>query len=350
MQSASSQMTFCTPDSEPFFMEELPESILKWMSGRAEWVRAQTTPRDGQSWIVSEVLQWEPGETLRVAFRGGAPDLHEKIAKTVATIEACCNIKFDFGFDEATRLYRSWSEADSVHRAEIRVSFDQKGYFSLVGTDSADKWVGHPSGPVGGGPGQRSLNLGGFDVNLPYRWRGTVIHEFMHAIAFQHEHQNLQGPCQDEFRWDDDLGYVETKDNRGAYVTDSSGRRPGIYTYLSGYPNNWSRAKVDHNLRPLSAPVVTGAFDRASVMLYRFPELFYKNGANSACGPVGDGQSLSDGDIAGLQRLYPATDVDIVRRAERVRVLRDALARDRKARSGDSPFDWSVESVLARRT
>jgi hypothetical protein len=39
-------------------------------------------------------------------------------------------------------------------------------------------------------------------------------------------------------------------------------------------------------------------------MLYRFPEMFYKN-PPSPCAPDGEGESLSAGDRAGLQLLYP---------------------------------------------
>jgi hypothetical protein len=90
-------------------------------------------------------------------------------------------------------------------------------------------------------------------------------------------------------------------------------RRPGIYTYLSGAPNFWSQAKVDHNLRQAaSSPGTTaGAFDRASIMLYRFPLLFYVSDPNpcssdsNPCAPLGGTENLSSGDIDGLAHLYP---------------------------------------------
>jgi hypothetical protein len=88
-------------------------------------------------------------------------------------------------------------------------------------------------------------------------------------------------------------------------VPDADGRRPGIYTYLAGAPNHWTREKVDHNLRPRPADgAIVGDFDRASVMLYRFPDLFYQT-VPSPCSPLGAGIELSDGDIAGLRRIYP---------------------------------------------
>ena len=69
------------------------------------------------------------------------------------------------------------------------------------------------------------------------------------------------------------------------FINDSKCRRPGIYTYLSGAPNKWDKANIDHNLRaPSHSENTAGAFDPASVMLYRFPSLFYRQ-TNSPCAP-----------------------------------------------------------------
>jgi hypothetical protein len=137
----------------------------------------------------------------------------------------------------------------------------------------------------------------------------------MHAVGVQHEHQNPLGPCEGEFRWYDDFGYEPTRDARGAFVNDSRGLRPGVYTFLAGYPNHWSRAKVDHNLRRIDARDGTraGGFDAASVMLYRFPQSFYRAWP-SLCAPSDDVEDLSDSDKDGLALLYPPLDAD--RRAE----------------------------------
>ena len=139
------------------------------------------------------------------------------------------------------------------------------------------------------------------------RWEGTVRHEFLHALAFEHEHQNMRGPCEGDFRWENDPGYVPTTNANGAFVPDAQGRRPGIYTYLAGPPNRWSKAKVDHNLRTAEDPkAVASGFDPASVMLYRFAPFFYKSDP-SPCAPKGDGVNLSDGDKRALSLLYPGS-------------------------------------------
>jgi len=291
---------------EDILLEMLPDDVLATMEVRDRWfTRSSGTDEQGRFFLIEDLLRWLPGSTVRVAFLDGDTELHRDIEEATRQITDSCNIKLDFGFNPATRTYRTWSTNDRSYSAEIRVSFDQDGYFSLVGTDSIERNIGGAFRPVGGRPHQRTLNLEGFHIQRPASWRGTVRHEFLHALAFHHEHQNPVSSCEEEFRWEDDPGYQPTRDVQGRYITDQSGRRPGIYTYLAGYPNFWSKRVVDHNLRRLSSPGLTsGSFDRASIMLYRFPALFYRSNPSS-CAPIGNGQELSEGDREGLRHLYP---------------------------------------------
>ena len=286
-------------------LEALPEPIVASLEVRDRWRKQLAENTAGLEFIVSDLARWPVGSTVRVAFLDGTPALHADIESAVGQLAPEMNLTLDFGHDPATGSFRSWSETDTVHAAEIRVSFDLPGYWSLVGTDSTDTTVA-PGLPFGGGPGQRSLNLGGYKSSKPQGWEGTVRHEFLHALAFQHEHQNVRGPCEADFRWDDDPGYLPTTNPNGVFVPDAQGRRPGIYTYLAGPPNGWNQQKVDHNLRTANDPAaVAGSFDPASVMLYRFATFFYKSDP-SECAPTGNGVDISDGDKRGLRLLYPA--------------------------------------------
>ncbi|MFG3517017.1 zinc metalloprotease [Streptomyces bobili] len=286
-------------------LESLPDDVVASIEVRDRWRRASAG--GGLEFLVTDIARWPLGYTVRVGFLDGDEQLHADIAGATAQITDACNLKLDFGHDEATGTFRRWTTADTSFAADIRVSFDMQGYFSLIGTDSTDGTIGAGGGPVGGNPGQRSLNLGRYAVNRPAQWEGTVRHEFLHALGFHHSHQNMRGTCEGEFRWDDDASYEPTTNADGVFVADAQGRRPGIYTYLAGEPNRWPRAKVDHNLRTEEDPdVVAGPFDPQSVMLYRFPSFFYKS-TPSSCAPTGNGQSLSDGDKRGLNLLYPHT-------------------------------------------
>ncbi|WP_417721877.1 hypothetical protein [Salipiger sp.] len=295
-------------DDSDLVLDALPDAVTASLDVRnASLQSLSVSGHRGLEFIVSDLRSWRPRSALRVAFLDGDQDLHGDIAHVAGQIGTVCGMTLDFG-ELADGSFRRWSEADTDHAADIRVSFDKRGNFSLVGTDSIDGSVGDAFGTVGGRPGQTSLNLGGFAVKRPAGWRGTVLHEFLHALGFHHAHQNMRGPCQAAFRWEDDEGYQPCRDGVGRYISDRDGRRPGIYTYLAGYPNHWDRAKVDRNLKTEEDPaVIAGPFDPASVMLYRFPPLFYRT-TPSACAPVGDGQTLSEGDIRGLQLLYPPHD------------------------------------------
>ena len=333
-------------------LEALPESVVASIEVRDRARRQLASAGAGLEFIVSDILAWPPGATVRVAFLDGDAELHDAVAGVTEQITDSCNIVLDFGFDSSTGEYRRWSEDDTVRQAEIRVSFDLDGYFSLVGTDSTDPTIGAPDDTVGGRPGQRSLNLGGFASSLPQRWEGTVRHEFLHALSFHHAHQNMRGPCEDQFRWDDDPGYVPTTNDRGVFIPDSSGRRPGIYTYLAGPPNGWSKATVDHNLRTEDDPLaVAGPFDSESVMLYRFAEFFYK-AAPSPCAPTGDGLNLSEGDRRGLRLLYPSVESEVsaitTRSAQALDVLLPARA-DESSVGGRSPYEQRVIDLLSGR-
>ncbi|UKA52308.1 hypothetical protein LFT45_11025 [Arthrobacter sp. FW305-BF8] len=305
-------------------LESLPDEVVASLEVRNAWRNQVAGSGAALEFLVSDLARWMPGSAVRVAFLDGDTALHADIAGATKQITDACNLELDFGLD-ATGEYRRWHEDDIAYAAEIRVAFNMGGYFSLVGTDSSDATIGSPGGSVGGRPNQRSLNLGGYITDRPEKWEGTVRHEFLHALAFHHSHQNMRGTCEQEFRWDDDPDYVPSRNAKGVFVPDPAGRRPGIYTFLAGPPNNWPRAKVDHNLRTEDDPAaVAGPFDTQSVMLYSFPAFFYKSNPSS-CAPSGNGQDLSAGDRRGLQLLYPHTAEEVADLQERAGAALAAL-------------------------
>jgi hypothetical protein len=59
-------------------------------------------------------------------------------------------------------------------------------------------------------------------------------------------------------------------------------------------------------------------------MLYRFPEMFYKN-PPSACAPLGSGELLSAGDRDGLKHLYPGEESESSAIVEKQRAMLAAM-------------------------
>ncbi len=281
--------------------------------------------------FVKITTKWNPGQTVTVAFRGGNSDLCKKISQIANEWTNYGNIRFDFGPHSDQSQFRTWSLTDTNFSADIRVAFDDVGYWSLVGTESVDASMQVM-------PTNTSLNLEGFDIGLPYDWTAVVLHEFGHALGFMHEHQSPEGNCDLEFHWDDDLGYQPTTNSYGTYIEyigqNGNVLRPGVYRYLEGPPNNWTKEVIDDNLRhiPPSSAYLVGPFDVHSIMMYTFDPFLYTNGTNSPCYTV-ENMELSSGDKAGVALVYPFAPHDI----EAVSALRREFLMDAVSSPGTTP-------------
>jgi hypothetical protein len=279
-----------------FLIDPIPDEYEQAIKIRNETLatRRASEPREA---VLDLTRLWRPGQDIRVAFLGGNAVLYAKIEQAASEWTKYGDIHFDFKAI-GTNQYRSWSRSDSSYQADIRIAFDAPGYWSLVGTDCIDRKVT--------GPAKATMNFRGFDDFLPPDYTATVIHEFGHALGFQHEHQHPEGFCESEFRWDNDPGYEETRDARGTFIADANGKQPGIYTYLGGPPNKWGREKVDFNLRQLrpSSAYLLRPFDALSIMKYYFGPEMFKNGKDSKCFSP-QNLVLSAGDKAGIAEVYP---------------------------------------------
>ncbi|MGB9435054.1 MAG: hypothetical protein WBQ89_22605 [Candidatus Acidiferrum sp.] len=288
--------------------EGYSEQFIQALQKRESLVNSSTFGMHlGQVQAVRSVLRtWPNGTNIIVAFKGGSPELRGQIAEAVKPWTEAGNIKFDFGYDQRTGKYREWSTFDTKYKADVRISFDSQpepGYWSAVGQDSIKPSLRAPS--------IASMNFEGFDDDPPAagELRATVLHEFGHAIGFEHEHQSPNSPCDQEYRWSDDPGYVRTQDIHREFIPDSQGRKPGIYTVLEGPPNNWDKEKIDFNLKQFanSSDWNLTSFDPTSIMKYVFQAWMYRDlAASTSTGCYGPPNlNLSAEDRKAADSAYP---------------------------------------------
>lgn len=286
--------------------EGYPVSIAKAVNAQKEAIsKASQSTHAGFSpyYLILQTRTWKPGSTITVAFFGGSPQVRSQIEQVAKAWTTPSIANLTLSFRDANGNFRQWSPTDQSYSADVRIAFasdpDNGGYWSAIGLDSRD--------PKLFAPQQASMNLDSFDKGLPQDWQSTALHEFGHALGFEHEHQSPKGGC--DFRYDDDPGYVKTQNSAGWFIPDANGRRPGLYTYLGGPLNYWSHEKVDLNLRqfPSSSAFLMGGFDRSSIMLYAFDPFMFVHGDKSACYVPRQAAQISPQDKVGASRAYPAS-------------------------------------------
>jgi serralysin len=203
---------------------------------------------------LSQQKMWKAGRKLRVCFLDGDPKVHQKVALHAKQWMDYANIIFDFvdGKD-----------------GEIRISFQQPGYWSAVGTDAlVEEYFAK---------GEPTMNFHGISTTTPEeKYSHVVLHEFGHALGCIHEHQNPAAGI----RWN----------------------REAIYRDLGGPPNNWNRQTVDHNMFETYSTTATQftEFDPLSIMLYAFPSGWTSNGMTFP-----ENRVLSDTDKRFIASRYP---------------------------------------------
>ncbi len=319
-------------------LEFVPDKVQKAIQEHERRLGEYVPPEgEGHGFFYDSEKTWNPGATVRVAFRGGNQNLYQNIAEAAAGWTRYANIKFDFG---SPGTYREWSLGDSDYAAEIRIGFDHIGYWSVLGTEALELE-----------PGESSMNLEGFESALPDDWRAVVLHEFGHALGYHHEHQHPAGTCDKEFRWYDDPGYVRKKNEWGEFV-ENNGKRPGLYTVLEGAPNFWNQDKVDFNLKklPFSHAYVLGAFDNKSIMKYFFSGWMFHDPTKSKCYSPTDNRELSQGDQEGAAKMYPTARAQMEEILEkRARFYERLLANPELPQDLKQSVSRQLESVRALR-
>jgi hypothetical protein len=220
-------------------------------------------------------LQWPPSYAkLRVCFMGGSDAVNARVAEIggMWTADANTSLKLDFGKPSKPRR----CDASAQRESQIRVSYDQPGYWSVLGQVSVVYLTQQEASLNLQGLGEASLEA--FDDP---EVRSIILHEFGHALGLLHEHQSPASTCAQEFNWNH------------------------IVSYLSGPPNSWDEDTIKRNMATESAEdLMMTDFDPKSVMLYSFPAEFYVNGGNSSCYISHSNVDISPTDRATVEYMY----------------------------------------------
>lgn len=198
--------------------------------------------------------KWANGRKVGVKFLDGTKTQKAKTQKFAELWEQFANINFDF---------------KAGAKAEIRISFKERGSWSALGTDCLITSAFAKSKPT--------MNYGWLkDDSDDVEWRRVVIHEFGHALGAIHEHQNPSGGIQWNLK--------------------------EVYRVFSGPPNNWSKQQIDFNIVQKYAlnQLNASTYDAKSIMLYAFPGSLIVGGVATK-----NNTDLSDMDKQFIAGLYP---------------------------------------------
>jgi hypothetical protein len=194
--------------------------------------------------VVRTAMRW-PKSSISVCFFGGDPAAHERVVSVAADWYQGTGVRFDFGPAGARRA------CSAAQTSDIRVSFTPgAGHWAYVGISGKHIADNQPT-----------MNLDALDHPGPISEyeRSVIVHEFGHALGFEHEHQSPNSGCQEEFDWD--------------YLDATMG---------------WPREKIRFNMARFDQTTSANeleatAFDVESTMLYSLDPRAFKNPETAKC-------------------------------------------------------------------
>ena len=196
--------------------------------------------------------KWNKDE-LTICFLNGSDKQHEKTKRYAEEWLKYCGLKFIW-LDKPDQM------------ADIRISYRCGGHWSYVGRGNLN---------VARNKATMDLELSSWDSND--EWRRVVLHEFGHAIGFQHE----------QFHPETDLKPDEKK---------------VLYYYMStqGWSEKMVRQQVLSKMKVSPSQFIGSEYDRTSIMHYPFPAELTVDGRG-----VGWNTELSDKDKELVAKMYP---------------------------------------------
>ena len=198
--------------------------------------------------------KWYEGSVVSISFLDGDPRVHRRVQDAALQWTKPGRAGLILVFRQDT------------NDTDIRISFRYSGSWSVIGTSCQHVPANEATMNFGW------LHRDSSDEEL----RRVVLHEFGHALGLGHEHQTPAGGIQ----W-----------NREQVIAD-----------LSGPPNNWDMATIEHNMFEPMAESETNftALDPQSIMMYPIPATWTTDGFS-----VGLNSDLSSTDEQFIHTQYP---------------------------------------------
>ena len=229
---------------------------------------AKATSKDVEVELVIDLSATWSDRRVSVCFLDGGIDARLHVVEVARRWMEATGLQFDFGPADSPRT------CDPARPSNIRVTFVGLGARSFVGKES--KQI----------PAKlATMTLGQMDKGVfSDEDDGTILHEFGHAIGFQHEHQSPASTCKDEFNWD------------------------FVYRKLAAVAG-WNREKVDANFKQLMLPstrLLTSAFDPELIMLYSLSRDYFRTDiASPSCFIPNKNTVISQTDREAAATVYP---------------------------------------------